>query len=142
MTEQPAQRVEHPTVEQRAARGRKARVACPRSAHAELPVEDARAHPVAILEEQALSRLPELVPIRHGRMSASPFTFYRGAAAIMAADLASTPTTGLRAQLCGDTHLANFGMFGAPDRTPRVRHQRLRRDAARAVRVGRQAPGR
>ena len=69
-----------------------------------------------MLEEQALTRVPELVPIRYGRMLVSPFTFYRGAAAIMAADLAATPRTSLHAQLCGDAHLSNFGAFAAPDR--------------------------
>ena len=72
--------------------------------------------PVAILERQAKTRLPELVPLRHGRMLASAFTFYRGGAGIMAADLDKTPTSGLRAQLCGDAHLSNFGGFAAPDR--------------------------
>ena len=82
---------------------------------------------------------PELVPIRYGRMLVSPFTFYRGAAYLMAADLAGSPRTGLHAQLCGDAHLSNFGAFAAPDRRAGLRRQRLRRDAAGAVRVGRQA---
>ena len=69
-----------------------------------------------MLEEQGLSRVPELVPIRYGRMLVSPFTFYRGAAYLMAADLAGSPRSGLHAQLCGDAHLSNFGVFGAPDR--------------------------
>ncbi len=73
--------------------------------------------PVAILEAQAPSRVPELVPLRYGRMLVSPFTFYRGAAAVMAHDLASTPRAGLRAQLCGDAHLANVGGFASPERT-------------------------
>ena len=81
----------------------------------------------------------ELVPIRYGRMLASPFTFYRGAAAIMAADLAETPDSGLAVQLCGDAHLSNFGGFAAPGPPARLRRQRLRRDPARAVGVGRQA---
>ena len=72
--------------------------------------------PVALLEEQAAARVPELVPIRYGRMLVSPFTFYRGAAELMAADLAQSPSTGLEAQLCGDAHLSNFGVFAAPDR--------------------------
>jgi uncharacterized protein (DUF2252 family) len=71
---------------------------------------------VALLEEQAGGRIPELVPIRHGRMLASPFTFFRGAALIMAADLATTPRSGIHVQLCGDAHLANFGAFGSPER--------------------------
>ena len=77
----------------------------------------ARRDPVALLEEQAVTRVPELVPIRYGRMLASPFAFYRGGALIMAADLARTPNSGLRVQLCGDAHLSNFGMFGSPERT-------------------------
>ena len=88
------------------------------------------------------SRVPELVPIRYGRMLVSPFTFYRGAAYLMAADLERSPRTGLSVQLCGDAHLSNFGGFAAPDRRHRVRRQRLRRDAARTVRVGSQAAGR
>ena len=88
------------------------------------------------------SRVPELVPIRHGRMLVSPFTFYRGAALPMAADLAGTPVSGLRVQLCGDAHLSNFGAFASPERQPGLRRQRLRRDASRPVRVGCQAAGR
>jgi Uncharacterized protein conserved in bacteria len=75
-----------------------------------------RVSPVQLLEEQAETRVPELVPIRYGRMLVSPFTFYRGAALVMAADLADTPRTGLQTQLCGDAHLSNFGAFAAPDR--------------------------
>jgi uncharacterized protein (DUF2252 family) len=75
-----------------------------------------RRDPVEILVQQARNRTPELVPIRHGRMLRSPFAFFRGAAAIMAADLADTPVSGPRAQLSGDAHLANYGMFAAPDR--------------------------
>ena len=75
-----------------------------------------RRDPVDLLEEQAQTRLPELVPIRYGRMLASPFTFFRGGAYLMAADLADGPRTGLQAQLCGDAHLSNFGIFAAPDR--------------------------
>ena len=85
--------------------------------------------------------MPELVPIRYGRMLASPFAFYRGGALIMAADLARTPRSGLRVQLCGDAHLSNFGVFGSPERKPRLRHQRLRRDAARPVGMGCKAAG-
>ena len=104
------------TVSERAAVGKAARSRAPRSSHGEWEPSDARADPVAILEAQAESRVPELVPIRYGRMSVSPFAFYRGAAAVMAADLALTPITGLRVQACGDAHLANFGVFAAPDR--------------------------
>ena len=75
-----------------------------------------RPDPVALLEEQAVSRVPELVPIRYGRMSVSPFTFYRGAARIMADDLAGSPTSGVTVQLCGDAHLSNFGLFATPER--------------------------
>ena len=109
-------RVEHPSKAERAARGKAARADAPRSSHAGFQAPQGRRDPVAIIEEQALTRLPDLVPIRHGRMLVSPFTFYRGAAALMAADLAGTPHTGLHTQLCGDAHLSNFGAFAAPDR--------------------------
>src|SRR4051812_35887467 len=108
--------VEHLTAAERAARGKAARAEVPRSSHATWESPSVQRDPVAILEEQALTRVPELVPIRHGRMLVSPFTFYRGAAGIMAADLAQTPRTSLNAQLCGDAHLSNFGAFAAPDR--------------------------
>ena len=106
----------HPTVAERVARGRDARAQCSRTAHAavEFPAER---DPVAILEAQAQSRIPELVPIRYGRMLVSPLTFFRGAAAVMAHDLASTPRSGLQAQLCGDAHLGNFGGYASPERT-------------------------
>ena len=87
------------------------------------------------------TREPDLVPVRHGRMMVSPFTFYRGAAKIMAADLDGTPTAGLDVQLCGDAHLSNFGVFASPERTAAVRPERLRRDAAGPVRVRREADG-
>jgi hypothetical protein len=108
--------VPHLTVAERAARGRAARGEVPRSSHADFGPAPHRPDPVALLESQAASRVPELVPIRYGRMLVSPFTFYRGAALIMAADLASTPNSGLHAQLCGDAHLSNFGVFASPDR--------------------------
>ena len=98
------------------ARGKAARAAVPRSSHAAWEAPDDR-DPVAILEGQAPSRVPELVPIRYGRMVESPFAFYRGAAAVMARDLSGTPDSGIRAQLCGDAHLANFGGFASPDRS-------------------------
>ena len=89
------------------------------------------------------TRIPELVPVRYGRMAVSPFTFYRGAALPMAADLAATPdAAGSWSSSCGDAHLSNFGLFASPERDLRLRHQRLRRDAARALGVGRQAPRR
>ncbi|HVO55209.1 MAG TPA: DUF2252 domain-containing protein [Solirubrobacterales bacterium] len=97
-------------------RGRAARKAAPRSVHAEWEPAASREDPVAILRRQAESRLQELLPIRYGRMAASPFSFYRGAAAVMAADLAPTPDSGLVVQLCGDAHISNFGGFAAPDR--------------------------
>jgi uncharacterized protein (DUF2252 family) len=98
----------------RAVAGKAARADLPRSSHAELsPVSR---DPLAILGRQDESRVPELVPIRYARMLASPFAFFRGAAAVMAADLAQTPTSSLTAQLCGDAHLSNFGVFSAPDR--------------------------
>jgi uncharacterized protein (DUF2252 family) len=96
--------------------GRAARKAKPRSAQAEWEPGPDRVSPLAILAAQDRARVPELVPVRYGRMLASPFTFYRGAAAIMAADLGSAPDSGLRVQLCGDAHLSNFGVFQAPDR--------------------------
>ncbi|HEX3735658.1 MAG TPA: DUF2252 domain-containing protein [Solirubrobacterales bacterium] len=100
---------------ERAAAGKAARSEAPRSAHAAWePAADR--DPVAILERQALTRVPELVPIRYGRMALSPFAFFRGAAAVMAADLATAPDSGLRVQACGDAHLSNFGAFAAPDR--------------------------
>src|SRR6201991_2332753 len=98
-------------------RGKAARERVPRSAHAAWEPPPNRVDPVVVLRRQARRRIQELVPIRHGRMLASPFAFFRGAAAVMAADLAHTPVTGLLAQLCGDAHLANFGGFAAPDRT-------------------------
>jgi uncharacterized protein (DUF2252 family) len=93
-----------------------AREQVPRSAHAGWELRANRPDPVALLEEQAGGRIGDLVPIRHGRMLASPFTFFRGAALIMAADLAATPRSGIHVQLCGDAHLANFGVFGSPER--------------------------
>jgi uncharacterized protein (DUF2252 family) len=101
---------------QRARRGKHARRSAPRSAHGAWEPAPDRLDPVALLEEQATSRVPELVPIRYGRMLLSPFTFYRGAARIMAADLAATPDTDITVQCCGDAHLSNFGVFGSPER--------------------------
>jgi uncharacterized protein (DUF2252 family) len=108
--------VAHLTPEQRVARGKAARNDVPRGSHGRWVPADNRADPIALLEEQATTRVPELVPIRYGRMLVSPFTFYRGAALIMAADLAATPRSGLNAQLCGDAHLSNFGVFASPER--------------------------
>ncbi len=95
--------------------GKDARALTPLESHAELDPGKSR-DPVGLLLGQAESRVPELMPIRHGRMLVSPFTFFRGAALPMAADLASTPAAGLRVQLCGDAHLANFGAFASPER--------------------------
>src|SRR5215218_11070923 len=106
----------HPTPRERAARGKAARRDVPRSVHGDWVPASARRDPVELLEEQAASRVPELVPIRYGRMLVSPFTFFRGAAYPMAADLARGPRTGLEVQLCGDAHLSNFGTYAAPDR--------------------------
>src|SRR5690349_348949 len=91
--------------------GRAARKRLPLASHAEWTPADDRPDPVAVLAAQARSRLPELVPVRYGRMLVSPLTFLRGASAVMAADLASTPTSGPVTQLCGDAHLSNFGAF-------------------------------
>lgn len=99
-----------------AARGKSARTIRPRSSFADWNAREDRPDPVEILERQADDRVPELVPIRYGRMVASPFAFYRGAAAIMASDICTAPSSGLRVQLCGDAHLSNFGGFAAPDR--------------------------
>ena len=111
-----AGRVEHFTVEERVARGKAARAEVPRSSHGVWEPSPDRVSPVELLEGQATTRVQELVPIRYGRMLVSPFTFYRGAALVMAADLAGTTRTGLQTQLCGDAHLSNFGAFAAPDR--------------------------
>jgi len=104
------------TPAERIARSKAVRGELPRSAHADWAPASDRREPADLLEEQAKTRLPELAPIRYGRMLASPFTFFRGAAYVMAADLAEVPRTGLRAQLCGDAHLSNFGIFAATDR--------------------------
>ena len=107
---------EHVSPADRATRGKSLRTAVPRSSHACWEPRPDRPDPIALLEEQAADRVPELVPIRYGRMSASPFAFYRGAAYVMASDLAASPQTGIRVQLCGDAHLGNFGAFASPER--------------------------
>ena len=109
-------KVAHPSLDERQAEGRQASDRTPPSSHSGWRPAADRPDPVALLEEQDLSREPDLVPVRHGRMAVSPFTFYRGAARIMAADLADTPVAGLSAQLCGDAHLSNFGLFASPER--------------------------
>jgi uncharacterized protein (DUF2252 family) len=106
----------HLTVAERIARGKAARREVPRSSHASFEPAPHRVDPIELLELQAETRVPELVPIRYGRMLVSPFTFYRGAAMIMASDLAATPRSGLNVQCCGDAHLSNFGVFASPER--------------------------
>jgi uncharacterized protein (DUF2252 family) len=108
--------VPHLSVEERVARGKAARREVPRDSHASFATSDFRPDPVALLEQQAVARVPELVPIRYGRMLVSPFTFYRGAALVMASDLAGTARSGITTQVCGDAHLMNFGAFGSPER--------------------------
>ncbi len=106
----------HLTPAERAVRGKAARAEVPLESHAVFDPPADRPDPVALLEEQAKSRVPELVPVRYGRMMASPFSYYRGAALPMAADLAATPVSGLAVQACGDAHLSNFGIFGSAER--------------------------
>ena len=101
---------------ERAARGKAARAEVPRQSHAAFDLPSDRPDPIGLLEEQAKSRVPELVPVRWGRMMVSPFTYYRGAALPMASDLAGTPVSGLAVQACGDAHLSNFGIFGSAER--------------------------
>jgi Uncharacterized protein conserved in bacteria (DUF2252) len=110
-----AKRADRPSPKERIAWGKAARARVPLEAHADFRPAPSR-DPVALLLRQAETRVPELVPIRHGRMLVSPFTFYRGAAIVMADDLATTPTPGLRTQLCGDAHLSNFGAYASPER--------------------------
>src|SRR4051812_37888977 len=113
----PRTRLEPPaTSTESAERGRDARRSSPRSAHGDWRPDRDAIDPVAIVLGQDDTRVQALVPIRHERMAVSPFTFLRGAAAVMAADLAATPTSGITVQLCGDAHLGNFGGFAAPDR--------------------------
>ena len=109
-------RIAHPSVEERRAQGKEARDRMPRSSHSGWTPATDRPDPVGLLQEQNRAREPDLVPVRHGRMLVSPFTFYRGGAKIMAADLAGTPVAGLQVQLCGDAHLSNFGLFASPER--------------------------
>ncbi len=101
---------------ERVATGKAARARSPRSEHGAFDPSSRTADPIELLERQAATRVPDLVPIRYGRMLASPFAFYRGAAIVMAADLVPTPRTGIEVQCCGDAHLSNFGVFGSPDR--------------------------
>ncbi len=110
----------HPWVDlsfgERVAKGKAARTIAPRSSHGAWAPATDRPDPIALLEEQAASRIPELIPIRYGRMLESAFAFFRGTALIMASDLATTPRSGFTVQLCGDAHLSNFGMFASPER--------------------------
>ena len=108
--------IAHPSIDERKAKGREARDRTPVASHTKWRPAADRPDPVALLEEQNRTREPDLVPVRHGRMMVSPFTFYRGAAKIMATDLKDTPVAGLEAQLCGDAHLSNFGAFASPER--------------------------
>jgi uncharacterized protein (DUF2252 family) len=109
-------RIAHPSVEEREAQGEEARSRTPVASHTGWEAAAGRPDPVALLEQQNRTREPDLIPVRHGRMLVSPFTFYRGAAKIMAADLKGTPVAGLQVQLCGDAHLSNFGLFASPER--------------------------
>ncbi|HEY5860390.1 MAG TPA: DUF2252 family protein, partial [Actinomycetota bacterium] len=106
----------HPTVEERKAQGKGLRASADPADHKRWGPAGDRPDPVTLFEEQNARREPDLVPVRHGRMMASPFTFYRGAAKIMAADLEHTPRAGLTAQLGGDAHLSNFGLYASPER--------------------------
>ena len=112
-----ATKIAHPSVKERRVLGKELRAQTPPSSHAGWKPAADRPDPVALLAEQDARREPDLVPVRHGRMLVSPFTFYRGAARIMAADLKDTPRAGLTTQLCGDAHLSNFGVFASPERT-------------------------
>jgi uncharacterized protein (DUF2252 family) len=109
-------RISRLSLDERLDQGRTARDRTPPSSHAGWRPAADRPDPVGLLEQQDRTREPDLVPVRHGRMMVSPFTFYRGAAKIMAVDLKDTPVAGLRTQLCGDAHLSNFGMFASPER--------------------------
>jgi uncharacterized protein (DUF2252 family) len=109
-------KIVYPSIDERRASGQQARTRAPLPGHSGWKPAADRPDPVALLAEQDVTREPDLVPVRHGRMMVSPFTFYRGAAAVMAADLKDTPVAGLDAQLCGDAHLSNFGLFASPER--------------------------
>ena len=133
---------DHPTPAERAALGAQARAEVPREVARGVQSPPDRPDPIDPARGAGRARVPELVPIRYGRMMVSPFTSIRGAALPMATDLATTPVSGLTVQACGDAHLSNFGVFGSAERQPGLRRQRLRRDAAGPVGVGRQAAGR
>ena len=101
---------------ERYAAGKALRVKAPRTSHEEWAAASDRPDPIGLLEESNRTRVPELVPIRYGRMSLSPFAFLRGSAIVMASDLAKTPISGIKVQVCGDAHLSNFGFFATPER--------------------------
>src|SRR5215831_8554456 len=101
---------------QRYAAGKALRAKAPRTSHGEWTSASDRPDPISLLEESNRTRVPELVPIRYGRMSLSPFAFLRGSAVVMASDLARTPVSGIKVQICGDAHLSNFGFYGTPER--------------------------
>ena len=117
ISDQGAAKVDHLTIAERAALGKAARAEVPRASHGEWAPAPDRPDPLELLAAQETTRVPELVPIRHARMAASPFAFYRGAAKVLAADLAAVAHTSLRVQLCGDAHLVNFGGFASPERS-------------------------
>jgi len=117
ISDQGTAKVEHLSTSERAALGKAARTTVPRTVHGEWAPASGRPDPIEMLAAQETTRVPELVPIRHGRMAASPFAFYRGAANVLAADLAAVPHTSLQVQLCGDAHLVNFGGFASPERS-------------------------
>src|SRR5689334_24755887 len=112
-----ATKIVHPSIEEKKAQGKAARERLDLAAHAGWEPAPDRPDPIALLEAQNATRMSDLVPVRHGRMMVSPFTFYRGAATTMAADLKGSPTAGLNVQLCGDAHLSNFGAYASPERT-------------------------
>jgi uncharacterized protein (DUF2252 family) len=116
LVDRPIPVLPHPSEADSRAIGKVARATVPRGSHATFEPSPDRPDPVTLLEDQATTRVQELVPIRYGRMLVSPFTFFRGAALIMASDLSTTPTSGLTAQICGDAHLSNFGVFASPER--------------------------
>jgi uncharacterized protein (DUF2252 family) len=116
LADRPVPTAPHPSEAECRAAGKEARAKVPRDSHAAFVPGPDRPDPVSLLQEQAKTRVQELVPIRYGRMLVSPFTFFRGAALIMASDLSTTPRSGLTAQLCGDAHLSNFGVFASPER--------------------------
>jgi uncharacterized protein (DUF2252 family) len=116
LADRPVSVLPHQSEDESRAIGKEARARVPRGSHALFEPAPDRPDPVSLLEEQGTTRVPELVPIRYGRMLVSPFTFFRGAALIMASDLSTTPSSGLTAQICGDAHLSNFGIFGSPER--------------------------